>query len=144
MTIELPSLSERKEDIPLLSMAFLRKFNSKFQKNVTSINPEAVNYLQKKEWKGNIRELENEMERAVLLCIKDFLSIEDFTPETDSAASSIFRNLPVNWQQFKEYKQRIENELEKRYITTLMNDANNNIQHASKIGNLDRMQIYRL
>lgn len=84
------------------------------------------------------------MERAVLLCIKDFLSIEDFTPETDSAAGSIFRNLPVNWQQFKEYKQRVENELEKRYITTLMNDANNNIQHASKIGNLDRMQIYRL
>jgi len=144
MTIELPSLAERKEDIPLLTMAFLKKFNVKFQKSISGIHPELINYLQGKEWKGNVRELENEMERAVLLCNKDYLGIEDFTTDADTTAGSIFRNLPLQWQQFKEYKKRIEEELEKRYVKLLLDKSDNNIMTASKIGNLDRMQVYRL
>ena len=144
MTIELPPLSERKDDIPLLTMTFLTKFNDKFSKNITGIHPAAVSYLQSREWKGNVRELENEIERAVLLCDKEYLAVDDFTPDSDSSAGSIFRNLPLNWQQFKDYKKRIEKELEKRYIKLLLDEADENITRASKIGSLDRMQIYRL
>lgn len=144
MTIELPSLAERKEDIPLLAMSFLRRFNDKFRKNVVSIRPETLIYLQNREWKGNVRELENEMERAVLLCNTNQLSIEDFDPEAANAEGSIFRNLPLQWKQFKDYKKRIEEELERRYIKLLLEEAGNNVMTASKIGNLDRMQVYRL
>jgi transcriptional regulator with GAF, ATPase, and Fis domain/serine/threonine protein kinase len=144
MTIELPSLSERKDDIPLLVMAFIKKFNDKFHKCITGIHPGALDYLQSKEWKGNVRELENDIERAVLLCNKDYLGVDDFTSDSDSSAGSIFRNLPLQWNQFKIYKQRIEDELEKRYIRLLMEEAGNNIMNASKIGSLDRMQVYRL
>ncbi len=144
MTIDLPSLTERKDDIPLLTVAFLKKFNEKFHKNVTGIHPATLNYLQNKEWKGNVRELENEIERAVLICNREYLGVEDFTADADASTGSIFRNLPLQWQQFKDYKKRIEDELEKRYISILLDESENNIMTASKLGNLDRMQVYRL
>ncbi|MFO7660108.1 MAG: sigma-54 dependent transcriptional regulator [Candidatus Cloacimonadaceae bacterium] len=144
MTIELPPLSERKDDVPLLAMSFLKKFNEKFQKKIKGIHPSTVSYLQKRDWKGNVRELENELERAVLLCDKEYLLVEDFTAESDTTAGSIFRSLPLKWQQFKDYKKRIEEELEKRYIKLLLDEAGDNVTKASQIGNLDRMQIYRL
>lgn len=144
MTIELPPLSDRKDDIPLLTMSFLKKFNAKFQKSIAGIHPALIGYLQNRDWKGNVRELENEVERAVLLCNKEYLSIDDFAPDSESGAGSIFRNLPLKWQQFKDYKKRIEAELEKRYIRLLLDEAGDNIMQASKLGELDRMQIYRL
>ena len=144
VTIQIPGLSERREDIPLLVMFFLQRFNNKFKKAIQGIHPKAISYLQQKEWKGNVRELENEMERAVLLCLRDYLSIEDFTSEPEANVNSIFRNLPVSWQEFKDYKQRVEDELEKRYIRQLLEQADENITQASKLGNLERMQIYRL
>ncbi len=144
MTIDLPPLSERKDDIPLLAVAFLTKFNDKFRKKIKGIHPSTVSYLQQRDWKGNVRELENEMERAVLLCDREYLTMEDFNAEPDTAAGSIFRSLPLKWQQFKDYKKRIESELEKRYIKLLLDEAEDNVTKASQIGNLDRMQIYRL
>ena len=142
MTIELPPLSDRREDIPLLAMAFLKKFNAKLRKNVSGIHPALLNHLQNIKWRGNVRELENEMERAVLFCDKELLTLEDFSVDADSG--SIFRNLPLKWQQFKDYKKRVEAELEKRYVRQLLAEAGDNIMQASKIGELDRMQIYRL
>jgi len=144
MTIELPSLAERKEDIPLLAMAFLKKFNEKFNKQIKSIHPAVLNFLQNREWKGNVRELENEMERAVLVCTGDRLTLEDFAAEADTSSGSIYRNLPLKWQEFKEYKQRIEDELEHQYIKMLLEEAGDNITAAGKLGELDRMQVYRL
>jgi DNA-binding NtrC family response regulator len=144
VTIELPSLSERKEDIPLIAMFYIKKFNEKFKKKISGIHPAALQYLQSKIWNGNVRELENELERAVLLCNREFLSIEDFSVDADNSSGSIFRNLPLEWQDFKVYKQRISDELDKRYIKQLLFESGNNIMSASKLGNLERMQIYRL
>jgi transcriptional regulator with GAF, ATPase, and Fis domain/serine/threonine protein kinase len=144
MTIDVPPLSERVDDIPLLAKAMLKKFNAKLQKNIAGFHPSLMSYLQNREWKGNVRELENEIERAVLLCNKEHLSLDDFNADSEASAGSIFRNLPLKWQQFKDYKKRIETELEKRYIRLLMDEAGQNVMKASKIGELDRMQIYRL
>lgn len=144
VTIELPSLSERKEDIPLIAMFYIKKFNEKFNKKIMGIHPAALQYLQSKQWNGNVRELENELERAVLLCTREYLGSEDFSVDTDAATGSIFRNLPTEWQEFKEYKQRISDELDKRYIKQLLFESGNNVVNASKLGNLERMQIYRL
>lgn len=65
--ISIPPLRERIEDIPSLSYSFLKEFDQKFQKNVTEIEPEAMEKLKTYSWKGNIRELRNVIERAVLL-----------------------------------------------------------------------------
>lgn len=65
--IVIPPLRERKEDIPSLAYSFLHEFNCKFQKSLTDIAPEAMDSLTNYSWKGNIRELRNVIERAVLL-----------------------------------------------------------------------------
>jgi two-component system, NtrC family, response regulator PilR len=65
--IHLPSLRERKEDIPLLARHFLDRFRQSMEKPIESISPEAMSRLESYDWPGNVRELENTMERAVAL-----------------------------------------------------------------------------
>src|SRR5271170_7753956 len=65
--IQLPSLRERREDIPLLARAFLERFRKSMEKPVEGISPEAMSRLESYDWPGNVRELENTMERAVAL-----------------------------------------------------------------------------
>src|SRR3954469_1992294 len=66
--IHIPPLRERREDIPLLADHFIAKFNDRLKKQITSIAPDAVERLVPYHWPGNIRELENLMERTVLFC----------------------------------------------------------------------------
>jgi len=63
-----PPLRERKDDIPLLLDYFFKKHNSNNGKNISKISEETISFLMKYDWKGNVRELENVIERAVLLC----------------------------------------------------------------------------
>ena len=76
--IEVPPLRERKDDIPLLATHFLAKFNADFGKNIQAIDDDAMRRLQSYNWPGNIRELENLMERAVVLTKSDVLTTRDF------------------------------------------------------------------
>lgn len=73
-TLELPPLRERPKDIPELAKHYLRFFAAKVNSPVRDIDPEAMQYLQKHTWKGNIRELKNVMERAVILENSDVLT----------------------------------------------------------------------
>ena len=66
--VELPPLRRRKEDIPLLVEQFVARFNRLQQKSVQGIGPEALSLLMAHDWPGNIRELENAIERAFILC----------------------------------------------------------------------------
>lgn len=68
MPVRLPPLRERRQDIPLLSSSFITEFNQVFGRNVTSCSPGAESMLLYYSWPGNIRELRNVIERAVLLC----------------------------------------------------------------------------
>src|SRR5260370_870622 len=65
--IQLPSLRERREDVPLLTRHFLERFRRTMEKRVEGISPEAMRKLESYDWPGNVRELENTMERAVAL-----------------------------------------------------------------------------
>jgi DNA-binding NtrC family response regulator len=77
VTISLPPLRERKEDIPLLVEHFLKKYNGENKKNVTSLSKEAKDLLMRYNYPGNIRELENIIERAVVLCRGDTLTTQE-------------------------------------------------------------------
>jgi len=76
--IEVPPLRSRKEDIPLLAAAFLERFRKETNKPVEGIRDEALLLLQTYDWPGNIRELENAMERAVVLAKNSHLKKDDF------------------------------------------------------------------
>lgn len=81
--IHLPSLKERESDIPLLADYFLDKYRKQMNKNIMGISNDAMRALMNHEWKGEIRELENVIERAVIFCNDDFITV---------------KNLPVQFQ----------------------------------------------
>ncbi len=81
MSIKLPPLRERLEDIPLLARLFVQKFNNDIGRSIEDISPSAMARLLKHSWPGNVRELENVIERAVILCEKNIL-LPEYLPET--------------------------------------------------------------
>jgi two-component system response regulator AtoC len=87
LPIHIPPLRERKEDIPLLIHHFISKYNQSMNKNVVGIGHQALEALMNHKWYGNVRELENTIERAVVLTDQDNIGLE---------------NLPIEIQEFKE------------------------------------------
>jgi two-component system response regulator AtoC len=144
INIRVPSLRERKSDIPLLVKYFIEKFNKKFNKNIEGISDDAMALLVSREWDGNIRELENEIERALVLCnsrMLDSTNFSRFSPEKNSVS---FEELPLNWLEYKEFRKKYAQVLDERYIRALLRKSDDNILRASKLGKISRTQIYRL
>jgi PAS domain S-box-containing protein len=79
--VELPPLRKRKEDIPLLADHFVRRFNRLRQKSIEGVSPEALSLMMAHDWPGNIRELENTIERAFILCPEGVIGIEHLPGE---------------------------------------------------------------
>jgi DNA-binding NtrC family response regulator len=86
--IRLPPLRERRGDIPLLVEHFVRRFRERLKKHVTGVSDEAMELLLGHSWPGNIRELENVVERCTLFCDGELISVEDLPPELTRRASS--------------------------------------------------------
>ena len=100
ISIRLPSLSERRQDIPLLVAYFLRKYAHENAKQVTGIQPDALQRLQAYAWPGNVRELENVIERAVVLTHGPTITLADLSldelPEPAGVATGAHFLLPVS------------------------------------------------
>ncbi|MPY87712.1 MAG: response regulator [Luteitalea sp.] len=79
-SIELPPLRERHEDIPLLVQTFLGEFNARNAKAVSAVHPDAMRVLERYPWPGNIRELRNVIERAVILAPGEFIEVSHVPP----------------------------------------------------------------
>ena len=78
--IHLPALRERKEDIESLARMFLQRYAAKFNKHIEDIDPDALLTLRQAEWKGNVRELRNVIERSVIICDNQ-ITLEDLPIE---------------------------------------------------------------
>ncbi len=78
ITLEIPPLNVRQEDIPVLSLHFLKGFAEKNHREIKGFTPEAMEAMIRYPWPGNVRELMNSVERAVVLARSDYLSLEDF------------------------------------------------------------------
>ena len=105
--IEVPPLRERKEDIPLLVQYFAERYASKAGKNITNINKKSMEALQSYTWPGNIRELQNVIERSVVICDTDTLFVDESwlggrTPVALEAALPLTEKLSVQERQMIE------------------------------------------
>jgi DNA-binding NtrC family response regulator len=78
ISVHLPTLSRRREDIPLLAYHFLQRYAQEYGKGIKNISEEAMLHLSRCDWPGNVRELANRIERAVVLCRSDALEMSDF------------------------------------------------------------------
>jgi DNA-binding NtrC family response regulator len=134
ITLRVPPMRERSEDIPLLCNHFLSKFNQRYQKNVRSISPAAYHLLIRNRWPGNVRELENAIERAVLVCKTGEITPNDL-PES-------IREEGSTSQEFTIPPHRTLAEIEKMAIVQTLQRTNWNKQEAAQILGLYRPTLY--
>jgi len=136
--IQLPSLRERKEDIPLLIEHFLNHYGNEIGRKNMSISKSAIEKLTQYKWNGNIRELENMIERLVILVDSDIIEERHLPKEIFSITNTknIF-NLPESGINLEE--------VEKSLISQALNISNGNQTHAAKLLGITRHTlIYRM
>jgi len=132
--INLPPLRERKEDIPLLVDHFLSKYNKRAKKNIVHISTRALRALTEYDWPGNIRELENTIERAVVLSRTNGIDIEDLMYHGISAATEAAGTAGGKYKTLEE--------LEKEYIKAVLQAQSGNKSRAAAILGIDRKTLW--
>jgi two-component system response regulator HydG len=139
--LEVPPLSHRKEDIPLLAQHFLETFVAKNRKTVKGFTPKAMDHLIRYDWPGNVRELMNAVERGVVLARTNYLDVTDFSfmqnsiPQTDQesadlAALSIKGDEPLE-------------EIEKTAILSTLQAAGGNKSEAARRLGITRKTLHK-
>lgn len=131
-TISLPSLRDRKKDIPILANHFLKIYAQKSNVHINSMSKDFYERLQQHDWKGNIRELKNIIERAVILCESNELV-------TDT--------LPLEMQQLQYEQQTLSafdlTSVEKLHIQRVLNHTKGNKTETAKLLNIGLTTLYR-
>ncbi|MBI5875153.1 MAG: sigma-54-dependent Fis family transcriptional regulator [Deltaproteobacteria bacterium] len=135
-TINLPPLRERKEDIPLLLHYFLLKYNKKFSKSVETISPAFMNFLMNYHWPGNVREIENLMERGVLMSEGKQLDISTLPDELRDKSKMEIPSYDT--LTFREAKERFE----KDYIQSLLKKHEGRVSRAAIEAGMPRPNFY--
>jgi DNA-binding NtrC family response regulator len=141
--ITLPPLKERKDDIPLLANFFLKRYNSRLKKNISGISNKALSFLESYNYPGNVRELENLIERAVMLTSGNLL-LTDAIGEMQKEKSPIPLQLPLVSSDFAESRDYIQNVFEKQFVREQLKRHEGNISAAAKASNMSRQNFHRL
>ena len=135
ITLKLPPLSERLDDIPPLSIHFLKKKGLDFHKNEITINKDVLETLSQHSWPGNVRELENVIERAVVFCMGSIIQKDDLPDYLNTLSIETYRHPNEETPTLSE--------LEIRYIKWVLEKCGGNKTHAAKIMGIDRVSLWR-
>src|SRR6476660_8150555 len=125
--IELPALRERRDDIPALVDHFVRKFSLAMNKKITRVAPGAMNLLQQQTWSGNVRELENAVERAMVVAQEPEIRETDFVFKAATVPNGAPKSL---------------DEVEKVHILRTLENVGWNQTRAAEILNIDRVTLH--
>ena len=146
--IHLTPLRERAEDIPLLCRHFLQKYCLLHSKKVSRFSSQVMAHLLGQEWPGNVRQLENTIERGVIMAAGEELQLADIlamAPEQVPCATGSFETgeeifaLP-----FKEAKDRLIEEFETHYLTKILARHSGNVSQAARESGVKRQYLHRL
>lgn len=143
--IYMPPLRERKDDILPLSEYFLKKFSLMNNVSVKGFSKDAIQKLENHEWKGNVRELENAIERAVVLSTSDILQSEDLPTEDvfKKESSSESESSTKKGLSFEDDKPVTLDELSKKYIQHIFDKNGGAKEQTAKDLGIDRKTLYR-
>ena len=125
--IELPPLRDRREDIPLLVEHFVRKYALAMNKHITRIAPSVMGQLQQQPWMGNVRELENAVERAMVVAQAPELGEQDFIFKQQSTAAPAGKSL---------------DEIERAHILRVLEECGGNQSRAADVLDIDRVTLH--
>jgi DNA-binding NtrC family response regulator len=133
INIRIPPLRERREDIPLLVSSFIERLSHELGRDISDISEEALGFLMDQPWPGNVRQLENVVERAMVTCRNRMLSEEDFAflVRVKNAADgwAVPTNMPLH-------------EVEKQVITATLQRTEGNIKETAAVLGIDRSTLY--
>jgi two-component system response regulator HydG len=129
VSILLPPLRERREDIPLLVNHFLDKYSRKQGKLIGGLSPEAMNALMEYSWPGNVRELENTLERLVVFSRDETITTEDLV-YSNTVLSSVLSREPVRLS-----------DMERLHIIKVLQQVEGNKTHAARLLGIDRKTL---
>ncbi len=139
LPVSVPSLSERREDIPLLAEHYVKRFC--MQENIPekTITPEGIAWLSHQPWPGNVRELENTLYRSVILSEQEVLGVEELSGKSASVTPSVFDTLTI-----KDMETLLSlSELQQAYIDYIISRTNGNLTHAARLLGIGRTTLYR-
>ncbi len=143
ISIKLPPLRERTEDIPLLTNYFLAKYNEHLNKNVKGFSRQAISLLNSYRFPGNVRELENLVERAVMLTRGEEIT-NDLLEKMLSLAPVNAQALPINGATFKQSRQYIMDIFEKQFIEGKLAAFQGNVTSAARSSGMTRQNFQRM
>jgi DNA-binding NtrC family response regulator len=136
ISITVPPLRNRKEDILILANYFLKKFNQEMKKRIISIDPQTLEVFSTYNWPGNIRELQNILERAVVLAPFDTITPELVLPQlSHTKKEELLPGIPLE-DALKKFK--------KEFITQTLSLTKNNQSQAAKLLDIQRTYLNRL
>lgn len=139
--IKIPPLRERKVDIPLLANFFLKKCCKKHSLGEKWFARETLDMLVNSPWKGNVRELENAVEQAVILSSSETINSDDISLSDDKSNAALRIYIPDNRLDYKEVIREISEQAEKRLIQKALKATGNNQSQAAKLLGIGRRTL---
>ena len=147
MQVTLPTLAERSEDILLLAHHFLKEFSLEYGRKDLELTPDALQFLMAKNWKGNVRQLRNSINRATLLCRDQFITPKDFVTSTKSVQPSRDETVLDTLLFEEDYKVAKEITLQNftsAYLVQALKKSEGNVSTAARESGMDRQAFQRL
>ncbi|RJO69583.1 MAG: sigma-54-dependent Fis family transcriptional regulator [Myxococcales bacterium] len=145
LNIEVPPLRERREDIPILLDTFLTRLEKLYGKGISGVHPLVMEGFDGYAWPGNIREMENLVERAYVLEKTSQLTPESFPPELFGDPRTAGPRLEIDASRpLVEVRQRHVDEIEREYLRRLLAQTHGRINRAAVIADITERQFYRL
>jgi len=149
--LHLPPLRERREDVPLLAQHFLRKWSGRFGKSIDRISPEALALLTAYGWQGNVRELENALEHAAVLCNGTTLEPAHLPPDVAAASPGALmssagpaRQADYSDLPFAEARKKAMVDFTRNYVAAVIDRSAGNVARAARMAGVDRSNLRRL
>jgi Nif-specific regulatory protein len=145
INIKLPPLRERRLDIAPLAESFAIRFGKKNGKKIKGIDPEALNILSRYNFPGNIRELENIVERAAILAQGEWITKEDLPRVIFEGNGVDYKTkIPENYGEMRALKKKAIEEIEQSFVDHLLSKYNHNISKAAEEARMHRVELHRL
>lgn len=147
VSLHIPPLRKRKEDIPVLVDYFIKKYSQEYNKSVTGASPEAVELLMTNHWHGNVRELENKIQQAVVMSTGGIILPRDllfFQESAEPEPKFQTDNNNIYKETFAKAKKRMVHSFEREYLTRLLAQFNGDMVQAAARAGKSRTALWNL
>ncbi len=141
--IVLPPLRERIEDVPLLADFFLEKHRDLARQPLQGFSPGAIHDMMNYEWKGNVRELENLIRRAIIRCEGNTIMEIDLPGLESQTEAEAIESPSTTSLSYKRYLEQVTRDAEQKFLLRALKECRGNLNQVARMMNVDRKTVYR-